>query len=92
MVSEVHSKGKLKRTYIGKVISSKMEKTITVLIERKVKHPLYGKYMRKSTKLHAHDPNNECNEGETVVIEEHRPISKTKSWHFVKVIEKVKVA
>jgi small subunit ribosomal protein S17 len=68
------------KTVNGTVVSTKMEKTITVLVERRVKHPLYGKYIRRSKKLHAHDPENQCQEGDLVTIEETRPISKTKSW------------
>jgi small subunit ribosomal protein S17 len=77
------------RTQLGTVVSNKMDKTVTVLIERKVKHPVYGKFLKKSTKLHVHDENNECNEGDTVQIKECRPISKSKSWTLVKVVEKV---
>lgn len=76
------------RTVTGRVISDKMDKTITVLVERKVAHPLYGKYVKRSTKLHAHDEQNECNMGDTVSIEECRPISKSKSWRLVKVLER----
>lgn len=75
------------RTVVGKVISNKMDRTITVLIERKVKHPIYGKYVRRSSKLHAHDENNQCNIGDIVAIKECRPISKTKSWMLVQVVE-----
>lgn len=78
----------LKRTLTGKVISDKMEKSVTVLVERRVKHPKYGKFVRRSTKIHAHDPENVCNTGDTVTIEECRPISKTKSWRLVSVDEK----
>jgi small subunit ribosomal protein S17 len=74
------------RTLTGRVISDKMDKTITVLIERRVPHPIYKKYVRRSTKLHAHDEANECREGDTVVIEQSRPLSKTKSWRLVKII------
>jgi small subunit ribosomal protein S17 len=77
-----------KRTLTGTVISNKMDKTVTVLIERKVKHPLYGKYIKRSTKLHIHDENNECNEGDVIAIKECRPHSKTKSWDLVEVIKK----
>jgi small subunit ribosomal protein S17 len=76
------------RTVSGTVVSNKMNKTITVLIERRVMHPLYHKFVRRSTKLHAHDENNECGEGDTVLIEECRPLSKNKSWRLVKVLEK----
>ena len=74
------------KTLTGSVVSKKMDKTIAVLIERTVKHPLYGKYMRRSTKLLAHDQNNECKEGDIVVIESSRPISKRKSWRLQKII------
>jgi len=77
----------LKRTIIGKVVSNKMDKSITVMVERKVKHPIYGKYMRRSTKLHAHDAENVCNEGDLVTIVECRPLSKTKCWELVSVDE-----
>ncbi len=82
------SEEKVLRTQVGSVISDRMDKTATVLIERKVKHPLYGKFMKKSTKLHVHDENNECATGDTVQITECRPMSKTKSWTLVKVLEK----
>lgn len=76
------------RNVTGLVVSSKMDKTITVLVERKVPHPLYRKYVRRSTKLHAHDENNECREGDTVMIVQSRPISKTKAWRLVKIVER----
>ena len=76
----------VKRTVTGKVISSKMDKSATVLIERKVKHPVYGKYIRRSTKLHVHDADNSCQDGDVVTIEQCRPISKTKSWKLVEVV------
>lgn len=82
------SEEKVLRTQIGSVVSDKMDKTATVLIERKVKHPLYGKFVKKSTKLHVHDENNECSMGDTVQITECRPLSKTKSWTLVKIVEK----
>ena len=78
----------LKRALVGQVVSIKMDKTIAVRIERRVEHPLYRKYVRKSTKLLAHDENNECKEGDTVAIEECRPISKRKAWRLQRVIEK----
>ena len=81
------SEQKLVRTLTGKVVSDKMDKTITVLVERKVKHPVYGKYMIRSTKLHAHDAENVCNEGDVVTIEECRPLSKSKTWNLVRVEE-----
>jgi small subunit ribosomal protein S17 len=75
------------RTVTGKVTSNKMDKSATVMIERKVKHPVYGKYIRRSTKLHIHDAENACQEGDTVVIEQCRPISRTKSWRLVAIVE-----
>ncbi len=84
-MSEASAKG---RTLTGRVVSDKMDKTITVVVERLVKHPLYGKYIRRSTKLHAHDENNECREGDVVVIQECRPLSKTKSWRLVRIVER----
>lgn len=76
------------RTLQGKVVSDKMNKTAVVLLERRVKHPLYGKYIRRSTKLHVHDENNECAVGDEVAIRECRPMSKTKSWQLVEVIKR----
>jgi len=76
------------RILSGKVVSNKMEKSITVLIERRVKHPIYGKYVKRSTKVHAHDENNVCNIGDTVTIQETRPLSKTKSFTLVTVDDK----
>ena len=78
----------VKRTVIGKVISNKMDKTATVLIERKVKHPIYGKYIRRSTKLHVHDADNACQEGDTVTIQQCRPLSRSKSWRLVDIVER----
>ena len=78
---------KSKRTLTGVVTSNKMDKTIVVLIERTVKHPVYGKYIRRSTKVYAHDPENRCKEGDVVTIAESRPISKTKNWTLLEVIE-----
>jgi small subunit ribosomal protein S17 len=75
------------RMATGRVVSDKMDKSITVLIERRVKHPIYHKYVKRSTKIHAHDENNECNMGDLVTICETRPISKTKSWSLVKIEE-----
>mgnify|MGYP003507486370 len=80
----------LRKTKLGVVSSNKMDKTITVSVERKVKHPLYGKFVKKSTKFHAHDEKNECSIGDTVKIMETRPLSKTKRWRLVEVVEKVK--
>lgn len=76
------------RTETGRVISNKMDRTVTVLVERRVKHPLYGKFIRRSTKLHVHDENNECNEGDEVTITECRPLSKTKSWRLVEIVKR----
>ena len=73
------------RTLQGKVVSDKMDKTITVMIERRVKHPIYGKFVKRSTKLHAHDEQNECQIGDTVTVRECRPLSKSKSWMLVSV-------
>lgn len=79
------------RTLTGLVVSDKMDKTITVLIERRVKHPIYGKYLKRSTKLHAHDEQNQCKIGDKVTISETRPLSKTKSWALVEIVERVEV-
>ena len=76
------------RTVTGKVISNRMDKSITVRIDRRVTHPVYGKIMKRSTKIHAHDANNECSIGDEVTIKEVRPISKTKSWSLVSVDER----
>jgi small subunit ribosomal protein S17 len=81
-------KTKSARSISGRVVSSSMDKTITVAIERKIRHPLYQKYIKRRTKLHAHDEKNECNKGDLVLIEECRPLSKTKSWRLIKVMEK----
>ncbi|MGH1538157.1 MAG: 30S ribosomal protein S17 [Gammaproteobacteria bacterium] len=81
------SEDKKIRTLQGKVVSDKMDKSITVLLERQVKHPLYKKYIRRSTKLHVHDEKNECSIGDMVAIRECRPMSKTKSWALVEIIE-----
>jgi len=77
----------LKRTLVGKVVSDKMDKTVTVLIERHVKHPLYGKIIMRSNKYHAHDENNEVKTGDTVEISEGRPISKTKAWTVTRIVQ-----
>ncbi len=76
------------RTATGRVVSDKMDKTVTVMIERKVKHPVYGKYVKRSTKLHAHDENNECQIGDLVTVKETKPFSKSKSWDLVKIEER----
>ena len=80
----------LRKTRIGVVISNKMEKTITITVERRVKHPIYGKFVKKTTKFHAHDEKNECSIGDMVRIMETRPLSKTKRWRLVEVLENVK--
>ena len=76
------------RTLTGVVVSDKMDKSITVVVERRVKHPVYGKFMRRSTKVYAHDEANECNEGDTVMVEQCRPLSKSKTWRLVKILER----
>ena len=81
----------VKRTQQGRVVSDKMDKSIVVAIERMVKHPIYGKFVKRTTKVHAHDENNECGLGDKVEIAECRPLSKTKSWTLVKVLEKAKI-
>ncbi|MFZ0106648.1 MAG: 30S ribosomal protein S17 [Thiobacillus sp.] len=82
---------KLVRSLTGRVVSNKMDKTVTVLVERRVKHPVMGKVIRLSKKYHAHDENNECNEGDTVQIEESRKLSRTKAWKVSKLIERARV-
>lgn len=77
-----------KRTLAGRVVSDKMDKTVTVLVERRVKHPLYGKVITRSKKYHAHDEKNEFHEGDMVLIEECRPLAKTKAWRATKLLEK----
>ena len=79
------SQEKLARMASGKVVSNKMDKSIVVLVERRVKHPVYGKIIKRSTKVHAHDANNECLPGDEVTISETRPISKTKSWTLISI-------
>jgi small subunit ribosomal protein S17 len=88
MMATENTVEKVQRTLTGSVTSNAMDKTVTVMIERRIKHPIYGKYITRSTKLHVHDENNECGKGDIVVIEQCRPISKTKSWNLVKVVEK----
>jgi small subunit ribosomal protein S17 len=80
----------LRKVRVGVVTSNKMTKTIVVAVERKVKHPIYGKFVKKTTRFHAHDEKNECSIGDTVRIMETRPLSKTKRWRLVEVVEKVK--
>ncbi len=84
-MAEVESKA---RSVTGKVVSDKMDKTITVQVERRVKHPIYGKIITRSTKLHAHDEANECRIGDVVTISETRPLSKTKTWKLVRIEER----
>lgn len=84
------SESRNKRTLAGRVVSDKMEKTVTVLVERRVKHPLYGKVITRSKKYHAHDEKNEYHEGDAVVIEECRPLASAKSWRVVKLLDKAR--
>lgn len=79
------------RTLTGTVTSNRMDKTIAVLVERRVKHPLYGKYIRRSTRLLAHDESNECNQGDVVVIQASRPISKNKSWRLQRIVSRAEL-
>ncbi|OEY99625.1 MULTISPECIES: 30S ribosomal protein S17 [Stenotrophomonas] len=81
-----NTENKALRTVEGRVVSNKMDKTVTVLVERLVKHALYGKYLKRSTKLHAHDADNACNEGDIVRVTEIAPMSKTKNWRVVEVV------
>jgi small subunit ribosomal protein S17 len=85
------SEAKNKRQLTGRVVSDKMQKTVTVLVERRVKHPLYGKFMTRSSRFHAHDEARECREGDLVLIEECRPIAKTKTWRVIQLVEKAKI-
>ena len=80
------NKDKAQRTIEGRVVSNKMDKTVTVLVERQVKHALYGKYIKRSTKLHAHDADNSCKEGDVVRVTEIAPMSKTKNWRVVEIL------
>jgi len=80
----------LRKERIGQVVSNKMQKSITVAVERKVKHPIYGKFVRKTTKLTAHDEENDCNIGDTVKVMETRPMSKNKRWRLVEIVERAK--
>jgi small subunit ribosomal protein S17 len=84
----VETAQKTSRMVTGRVVSNKMDKSITVLVERRVKHPVYGKYVTKSSKVHAHDEKNECNPGDVVTVKEVRPISKTKNWALVSIDER----
>ena len=85
------SEAELARSTSGTVVSAKMDKTITVLVERRIKHPLYGKYVKRSKKIHAHDEENQCQEGDLVTVEETRPISKTKSWKLSSIDRKATI-
>ena len=85
---DTNAPAKNKRQVQGVVTSSAGNKSATIMIERKIKHPIYGKFIKRSTKIHLHDEENECNKGDTILIEECRPMSKTKSWKLVKVVEK----
>ncbi len=87
-MSDIDNKSANKRNLTGRVVSDKMDKTVTVLVERRVKHALYGKFLTLSKKYHAHDEKNEFHEGDTVTIEECRPLSKTKAWRVVNLVEK----
>ena len=82
------TKQEIKRTQTGRVVSNKMDKSVTVLVERQIKHALYGKYIKRSTKVRAHDENNDCGEGDTVMIAECRPLSKAKSWRVIEILER----
>lgn len=90
MTTEITTERKLRKTRTGVVTSNKMEKTITVAVVRKLKHPKYGKFLKKTKKFHAHDEKNECNIGDTVKIMETRPLSATKRWRLVEIVEKAK--
>ena len=84
----IEQSAKTVRTLSGRVVSNKMDKSIVVLVERKIKHPVYGKYIKRSTKIHAHDEGNICGEGDIVTISESRPISRTKQWRLKEVVTK----
>ena len=90
MSTEITTERQLRKTRVGVVTSNKMEKTITVAVVRKLKHPKYGKFLKKTKKFHAHDEKNECNIGDTVKIMETRPLSATKRWRLVEIVEKAK--
>jgi len=89
-MAEAKQTEKVVRSVTGRVVSDKMDKTVTVLVERSVKHPLYGKIVRRSNKFHAHDEANECREGDLVTIVESRPLSRTKTWSVSKIVEKAR--
>lgn len=88
MSEEANTEAKVKRSLLGRVVSDKMNKSIVVMMERQVKHPLYGKFIKRSNKFHVHDENNECKVGDTVMFKECRPLSKTKRWSLVKVVDR----
>jgi small subunit ribosomal protein S17 len=90
MTQQTQAQDKAARSLTGRVVSDKMDKTITVLVERRLQHPKYGKFVTRRTKLHAHDAQNECKQGDVVMIEECRPMSKTKAWRLVKVLERAR--
>jgi small subunit ribosomal protein S17 len=90
MSTEITTERQLRKTRVGVVTSNKMEKTVTVAVVRKLKHPKYGKFLKKTKKFHAHDEKNECNIGDTVKIMETRPLSATKRWRLVEIVEKAK--
>ncbi len=92
MAEQAIEETKVIRTLTGRVVSNKMDKTVTVLVERKIKHPKYGKYIKRSTKLHAHDEENSCQNGDIVEIEPSRPLSKTKSWRLHNIVTRAVVA
>ncbi|GJG97070.1 30S ribosomal protein S17 [Cupriavidus pauculus] len=91
MTEAAKTEAKLRRTLVGRVVSDKMDKTVTVLIENRVKHPLYGKYVLRSKKYHAHDEANQYKEGDKVEIQETRPLSRTKSWVVSRLVEAARV-
>lgn len=86
MSGETENKGQ--RIQVGRVVSNRMDKTVTVRVDRQVKHPLYGKYIKRSSKLYAHDAENECNEGDLVRVVETRPLSRTKTWRVIEIVER----
>ena len=88
--SQTATETKVSRALTGRVVSDKMNKTVTVLVERRVTHPLYGKVIKRSNRYHAHDETNECKEGDLVMIEQCRPLAKTKSWRVVRLLERAK--
>jgi small subunit ribosomal protein S17 len=87
----MNQEAKTNRRLTGRVVSNAMDKTITVLIERRVQHPLYAKFVRRTTKIHAHDAENACGRGDLVTVEQCRPLSKTKSWRLIEIVEKARL-